>query len=1021
MEDWDRTIPPRQAPAVEELDVTMPGRRDRKPDGVFEPGDLIMNRYKVICKLGQGGMGAVYKCFDETAGIEVALKALPPELSNDPMAMEDIKDNFQLVAKLVHQNIAICKNLEKDNSNGNYYLIMECCEGEDLRRWIRRKRQDGGITLADVLPIIRQIADALDYAHEEKIIHRDIKPGNVMIDRSGKIKVLDFGLAAQIHSSMSMVSMAYTGTSGTGPYMAPEQWRGRAQGAPADQYALAVMTYEMLAGRLPFESADTAVLREAVLNDAAEEISGLPKSAWKAIFRAMAKDPAERFENCSDFAAALGGKKIKGTKSAKGGNFGKWMLLIILLALLGGGAGYYFFDKQQKEQARLERIAEEKNQKISALLSSAQLAKEESQWQEVLSLSEKILQIDVNNADAKKLIAEAKQAIAEAEKERLAKIAADKAEEERKKKEEEARIAKLAEEQLDSENAALKVELRAKITEIEQKNYAPTQGFDKKISEMKIAFATAQEAKLPITANKKYKEAKALADWILVNGEARKAALTAKNQSESNRRAAAKYEPATYASNLYNSACNAYNDGGKLFKELKFSEAKSRFESAANDFNKAEKSAFDNKQQFLSDKAKEAEKSAKWNELKVWAGKIQPLNSALAAQFRQKAEKELLAIAVEKELASARQAKSSGNWQQVHDYALAALKLDASNGEAKNLKQEAENHLIPTLEIIAYVNGNIVTPKIKALKTIPVWESAPWKLQKGNEYEFDVTYKSGDDEYYGKIPAFTCSANGPHQKTVYLKKVVFNGTVNLPNGVKLEMVKVEPGTFTMSHRDGDNFSDEVEHTKTLTKTFYIGKYEVTQEQWSVIMGTTVRQQRDKANTSWPLHGEGSRFPIYYVSWHEAMEFCEKMNRYAPPGWKFTLPTETQWEFAARGGNNSRNYKYSGSNNIGDVAWYDENSNFTTHEIGGKDPNELGLYDMSGNVLEWCLDNSNGKSNNMPAEFSRSYHDSDGSYRVRRGGHWLANARGCRSACRVYWKPGDRLNFLGFRLALVLVQ
>jgi serine/threonine protein kinase len=150
MEDMDRTMPPKPRQEVIVDDATMPGKRDRKVDGRFEVGDLIMRRYKVLAELGQGGMGVVYRCFDETAGIEVALKALPPELSHNTLEMEDIKDNFQLVSKLVHQNIAISKQLEKDNSNGNYYLIMECCDGEDLRRWIRRKRQDGGLKIEPI-------------------------------------------------------------------------------------------------------------------------------------------------------------------------------------------------------------------------------------------------------------------------------------------------------------------------------------------------------------------------------------------------------------------------------------------------------------------------------------------------------------------------------------------------------------------------------------------------------------------------------------------------------------------------------------------------------------------------------------------------------------------------------------------------------------------------------------------------------------------------------------------------------
>ena len=342
-DEFDKTIPPQRAAGnMFDMDKTMPGYRDRQTDGRFAVGDLIMGRYKVLAELGQGGMGVVYKCFDETAGIEVALKALPPELSHNSLEMDDIKENFQLVHNLHHPNIASSNNLERNPVNGNYYLIMECCEGEDLRRWIKRKRRDNPLALNDVLPVIRQVADALDYAHGEKVMHRDIKPGNIMIDSRGKVKVLDFGLAAQIHTSMTRVSMAYHGTSGTGPYMAPEQWRGRAQGAAADQYALAVMAYEMLAGRLPFESTDPSVLREAVLNDTAEEIAELPAAAQNALKRAMSKEAADRFNSCADFAAALGGAKVAKSKKVSSGKSGggawKWIAAVIVLALIAAGA-----------------------------------------------------------------------------------------------------------------------------------------------------------------------------------------------------------------------------------------------------------------------------------------------------------------------------------------------------------------------------------------------------------------------------------------------------------------------------------------------------------------------------------------------------------------------------------------------------------------------------------------------------------------------------------------------------------
>ena len=445
MDDFDKTISPRREHISSGADdVTMPGKRDRKPDGRFSVGDLIMNRYKVLAELGQGGMGVVYKCFDETAGIEIALKALPPELSHNTLEMEDIKDNFQLVHNLHHPNIASSNNLERDNTNGNYYLIMECCEGEDLRRWIRRKRKDGELKLEDVLPIVKQVADALDYAHEQKIIHRDIKPGNIMIDGAGKIKILDFGLAAQIHTSMTRVSMACHGTSGTGPYMAPEQWEGRAQGAPADQYALAVMTYEMLAGHLPFESTDAAVLREAVLKSSLVSLENIPKYADAAIARAMSKDSAERFTSCSDFAAALSGKKIKAAKKQNKGGSLKWAAGFILLILLAaGGTGYYFFDQHQNEQAERGRLEAERKK-----------AEEQKRIEELRKKAEeqKRLAEERKKAEEQKRLAE-EQKKAEEQK-RLA--------EEQKKAEEQKR---LAEEQKNAEEQKLLTEERKQAEE----------------------------------------------------------------------------------------------------------------------------------------------------------------------------------------------------------------------------------------------------------------------------------------------------------------------------------------------------------------------------------------------------------------------------------------------------------------------------------------------------------------------------------------------------------------------------
>ena len=225
---------------------------------------------------------------------------------------------------------------------------------------------------------------------------------------------------------------------------------------------------------------------------------------------------------------------------------------------------------------------------------------------------------------------------------------------------------------------------------------------------------------------------------------------------------------------------------------------------------------------------------------------------------------------------------------------------------------------------------------------------------------------------------------------------------NLP---EIEMVWVSGGTFTMgatSEQGSDAYdSEKPAHSVTLSG-YYIGKYEVTQKLWKAVMGNN------------PSYFKGDNLPVERVSWNDVQEFIRELNQLT--GKSYRLPTEAEWEYAARGGSNSRGYKYSGSDNVGSVAWYYENSGSTTHPVGSKSPNELGIYDMSGNVSEWCQD-----------RWARNYYSSSpqrnpqgpasGSNRVCRGGGWGYFARFCRVSSRDYYSPGDGYSFLGFRLVL----
>lgn len=234
-------------------------------------------------------------------------------------------------------------------------------------------------------------------------------------------------------------------------------------------------------------------------------------------------------------------------------------------------------------------------------------------------------------------------------------------------------------------------------------------------------------------------------------------------------------------------------------------------------------------------------------------------------------------------------------------------------------------------------------------------------------------------------------------------------TLSFPKGVKVELARVEAGTFVMSAKDGENRHGEIPHQVTLKHDFFITRTTVTQAQWQAVTGKN------------PSGYKGDDLPIGMVSWNDAMEFCEKLNTMglAPKGWHFSLPTETQWEFACLGGNKSKGFKYSGSNNVDEVAWYLRNSGGKTHPVAQKKPNELGLYDMSGNADEWVLDDWQSDSSKQKPEFSRK-NDRDG-LRLRRGGSWNASAYNCRPADRGNNspnKPGDRSDGLSFRLVLV---
>ena len=277
----------------------------------------------------------------------------------------------------------------------------------------------------------------------------------------------------------------------------------------------------------------------------------------------------------------------------------------------------------------------------------------------------------------------------------------------------------------------------------------------------------------------------------------------------------------------------------------------------------------------------------------------------------------------------------------------------------------------------------------------------------------------------GNYSADACDVNGDGVVNVSdvtaLVNFIINGdsgeeftyeTFNV-NGVSFDMAEVEGGTFTMGATEEQGSeaynSEKPTHPVTLS-SYYIGKTEVTQELWEAVMGSNPSWFKD-SNFEDP-NFKDPKLPVEQVSWNDCQTFITKLN--ALTGKNFRLPTEAEWEFAARGGNKSKGYKYSGSNTIVDVAWYNSNSNYASCPVATKAPNELGIYDMSGNVWEWCSDwfgNYSSESQTNPTG------PKGASSRVFRGGGWYSDTRYCRVAYRGNNSPDFIRDDLGLRLCL----
>lgn len=341
------------------------------------PGALFDGRYRIVGRLGQGGMARVFLAQDESLHRQVAVKVLADRHSDDPHFIERFQREARAAARLNHPNIV--QVYDQSQTAGMSYIVQEYVEGETLKDLIRR---ESPIEPRRAITIGLQILAALRVAHQQGVIHRDVKPQNILVQPDGKIKVADFGIASAGDTEMTEAGSIV----GTAQYLAPEQARGLPVGPPADLYAVGIVLYEMLSGRVPFEGEAAVTVAMRHVQEAPEALTDrnplVPVALESVVMRALSKDPTQRYQSAdqmgieldrvrqglpiSDETAVIGAATIAMTQLAsetlvapplppreapptRGGNPNRkrlWILLIIVgIVLLAGIAGVYAFTR----------------------------------------------------------------------------------------------------------------------------------------------------------------------------------------------------------------------------------------------------------------------------------------------------------------------------------------------------------------------------------------------------------------------------------------------------------------------------------------------------------------------------------------------------------------------------------------------------------------------------------------------------------------------------------------------------
>ena len=963
---------------------------------------LLAGRYRVVRSLGQGGMGSVWLAEDtKLDNFKVAIKMLPSVLVNNRRAYAQVKAEALVSLKLSHPNIATVRAFEEEN--GNPFLVMDYIEGQTLDDILAER---GKLTEDETVKLLKPVAEALDYAHQQGVVHRDVKSGNVIIRKDGVPFVLDFGIAREIHETMTRVTGKLS--SGTLMYMSPEQLNGASPKPAQDVYSFAAMAYECLKGEPPFSRGQ---IEYQIVNNKPEPLDPQFANCGPGVMAGLEKLPENRPASCAAVLALrhgnFGGRssrlsaatrtKGNGQPVVQGGGKKMW-IGVGLAALALAGAGLFRYASVKKaEQSRLSaaQVAFERartslkdcEEKLGAI------SREDGFGSRIDEIEEKIpSRITLRDAPSfltaaeccDRLERDCRRLLTASEVRVRAKTARDTAQAAKQKAQGQYASQDAREAWQEAENAygqGRREFVGFDFEKAQQFFVQSKQLYEKAAAE---AIAVREERQ---KAERAQQEQKAKEDELLKRNERKEA-----DQETSDRvvQRGVVGQPGTsrdvfdgisiqgqmkqtYLPFTFRHAVKIPS-GWRL--EFRCSELKDDYVRNGRMFTACIGEEIGDTGWVVESYTPKTEKRT----IKGGNGLIATVDVS-EVRIKRKLDGKSVVLSI-----------SRSNSARAPVDLVATIVLCAEDGERR--------------ELLAYVGAsfvhnqnhfNVVDVSSSGVEIKDVTSGVKRLIRPGSATGPSV------DAGKAEVERKEHEQSGRQHEL----KAGDTKTIALPGGATMEMVWCPPGSFMMGSPEAEDGrgGNETRHRVTLTQGFWIGKYEVTQQQWESVMGEN------------PSSFKGADRPVEWVSWDDCQMFVRKVNDDGEV--TLSLPTEAQWEYACRAGT-ATPFSFGQALN-GDKANCDGSYPYGTTvrgrhrketvSVGSYAPNAWGIYDMHGNVLEWCAD----RYGQYDGDVKNPMGATSGLCRVARGGGWDSYALCCRSASRSRYVPGLRDFYLGFRL------